>query len=116
MFDECQNSSDRVFKSCIENECGDTLPADVRTLADARTLANVGPSADVRMLAGTASPDGSVVLTWETAREIDISGFGLHRAPNGTTAYVKINGQPIPAHGYETSGTTYSFLRLSGAR
>ena len=60
--------------------------------------------------------DGSVILTWETATEVDNAGFNLYRAETKDGAYKKINDILIPAQGNATSGAGYSFVDTPPAK
>ena len=64
----------------------------------------------IDLISFTAAPRGdSILLTWETAAEIDNAGFVIYRAITGTTNYAQISGL-IPAEGSSTTGASYSFL------
>lgn len=76
----------------------------------------------------SARDDGSVVITWATATEVDNIGFNLYRSSNsgGLGAkspnnaafegenYVKINSEVIPAKGFSVSGAKYKFIDSPG--
>ena len=58
---------------------------------------NVDPT-DVRLLAFKAmGADGSIVLMWETASEINTLGFNLYRATSAGGARIKVNTVVIPS-------------------
>jgi hypothetical protein len=59
----------------------------------------------------TAIPGNSqVTIKWETATEIDISGFNLYHSELEGGPYVQINGSIIPTEGSSTQGATYEFI------
>jgi len=76
----------------------------------------------------SARDNGSVVITWATATELDNVGFNLYRSSNsgGLGAkspnsaafegekYVKINSEVIPAKGFSVSGAKYKFIDRPG--
>ena len=51
-----------------------------------------------------------ILLGWETATEIDNAGFNLYRARTKDGHYKKINANPIPARGNDTSGAAYKYV------
>ena len=63
-----------------------------------------------------AGDDGSVILTWETATEVDNAGFNLYRARHKHGAYTKINDTLIPAKGNATTGASYNFTDTPPAK
>ncbi|MBM4067060.1 MAG: hypothetical protein FJ266_15735 [Planctomycetes bacterium] len=56
-----------------------------------------------------ADDDGSVIITWETATEVDNAGFNLYRAKRREGSYARINEKLIEAKGDATSGAAYSY-------
>ena len=56
-----------------------------------------------------ASTNESIILNWETASEVNNTGFELWRAPSGGYFYDLITEHIIAAEGGETFGTSYSF-------
>jgi hypothetical protein len=52
----------------------------------------------------------AVILTWQTASEIDNTGFNLLRAEAEDGEYVQINAAIIPAHGSATEGAAYKYI------
>ncbi|RLC47974.1 MAG: hypothetical protein DRH70_02130 [Candidatus Coatesbacteria bacterium] len=58
--------------------------------------------------------NGKVVLTWETATEIDNAGFMVYRCDNPASACHKVSGF-IAANGDAVGGATYSFIDASVA-
>ncbi|MBM2833797.1 MAG: hypothetical protein HW406_958 [Candidatus Brocadiaceae bacterium] len=54
--------------------------------------------------------DGTVLIKWETATEIDNAEFNLYRAKTKDGRYKKINDTPIPAQGNAVYGDSYSFV------
>ena len=58
--------------------------------------------------------DGSIILTWETATEIDNAGFNIYRARSEGGQYTKINDKLIAAKGSASSGARYKFVDTPG--
>jgi hypothetical protein len=58
----------------------------------------------------TATPGSKkVTLGWETASEIDNTGFNIYRAESEGGEYIRINASLFPAEGSPTQGAAYSF-------
>ena len=58
--------------------------------------------------------DGSVILAWETASEVDNAGFNVYRSRRSDGTYKKVNGKLIPAQGNGAYGASYSFEDTPG--
>lgn len=57
-----------------------------------------------------------IILTWETASEIDNAGFNIYRSESAGGEYLKINGALIPAKGSAAQGAAYKFFDRSVER
>jgi len=57
---------------------------------------------------------GAVILSWETATEIDNAGFNIYRSKRSDGAYKKVNGKLIPAQGGGSLGASYSYEETPG--
>jgi hypothetical protein len=113
-----------------------TMDIDGRTVADLDVTIDYfgpgGPTA-VDVASFTAAPAGrDILLTWETASEVDLLGFNLYRSDAVDGSYVQLNdalilaqqrGQPIGdvytwSDGDVQAGATYSYrleaLELGG--
>lgn len=55
-----------------------------------------------------ASPP-RIVITWETASEVDAAGFLLYRAPEVDGPFELVTEVPIPAQGDPLVGSTYEY-------
>jgi hypothetical protein len=75
----------------------------------------VGPDAiDLLSFTAEVQADGSVILAWETATEVDNAGFNLYRARVWGRSPIKINDALIPAQGDVVTGALYSFVDWPG--
>jgi len=77
------------------------------------TVVNVYPAeaTAVEVADFSAKPTaGAVVLTWETASELEVVGFNLYRAVSSDAPKVRLNADLIPAQvPGEALGATYTF-------
>jgi hypothetical protein len=48
-----------------------------------------------------------IVLTWETASEVDTAGFHVYRSPSPDGPFERVTDTPIPAQGDPLVGATY---------
>lgn len=78
---------------------GDVMTANIN-FAGATAIELVSFTAE----AGTG---GEVLLSWETATEVDNTGFNIYRSRLRDGEYKKINDALILAKGYATSGASY---------
>jgi hypothetical protein len=87
------------------------LLAACLTLSLAGNLTVVHPaSAAVELNSFTATPgNGEVILEWETASEIDLTSFVVHRGLSSGGRFDPIS-EEIPAQGFSHVGSTYSFI------
>ena len=53
--------------------------------------------------------DGTVVLKWSTATEVDNAGFNIYRAESRNGSYTQVNSAMIPAKDNATSGARYRY-------
>ena len=93
------------------------LQARISTVGGDKTVSfSVSPTA-VELAAFDAAAQGNgVLLTWETANEIDNLGFNIYRADSQVGQLVKINPYMIVSQNPgSVVGTAYSFLDESAA-
>jgi len=57
-----------------------------------------------------APGNGHVILTWETASEIDNAGFNIYRAEAKDGEFIQINDILITAEGTSTAGALYEYV------
>jgi hypothetical protein len=48
-----------------------------------------------------------IVVTWETASEVDTAGFHVYRSPSPDGPFERVTDAPIPAQGDPLVGATY---------
>ena len=53
--------------------------------------------------------DGNVILSWETATELDNAGFNIHRSEQQNGSYERINQNFLPSRGDGITGFKYEF-------
>jgi cysteine-rich repeat protein len=116
---DCNDGNAAVNPGEVE-DCNNTIDDDCDGLVDFDDPADCDPLA-VRLISfsGSVNERGEVVLTWETALEIDTVGFRILRADDGRKAdgLVQITSRPIAAQGGSFSGATYTFVdRPAGGR
>jgi len=66
----------------------------------------------VKLLSFAAAPRGGAILvTWETASEVDNLGFHLYRREVGMQGYIRLNQALIPSRSPgQGEGATYAFV------
>jgi hypothetical protein len=73
-------------------------------------------AATTQVSAFTAQPaTGSVTLTWQTGREVELTGFHLYRTPATGGEAVRITESLIPATGSASTGASYQLTDQPGA-
>jgi hypothetical protein len=50
-----------------------------------------------------------IVVTWETASEVDAAGFHLYRAPQIDGPFERVTATPVPAQGDPLVGSSYEY-------
>lgn len=97
-------TSNRVTKEWIERPAATPTPKGTPTA--------------ISLLYFKARPgiDGNIILTWETATEIDNAGFNLYRSRSNDGIYEKINSELIDAEGNAVSGASYQFMDTPPSR
>lgn len=123
--DQCGGESSCIFDciadcqaqmpACLEMECriaGYCSVAQEDTDQDGVGDACDGEPTLVELAFFTVAPkSGKVVITWETAAEIDNAGFNVYRADSSVDGdYVKLNDSLISAEGSATQGAAYEFV------
>jgi hypothetical protein len=61
------------------------------------------------LLAWTYGRDAKIVISWETASEVDTAGFNIYRSENPAGPFRRVNEQLIPASGDPLVGGDYSY-------
>lgn len=86
---------------------------DVTGISDFSPFAvgNAAPTAvTLESFTATAQANGTVILDWETAQEVNHAGFNiLRRATNSREAWTQINESLIASTGSQAQGATYQF-------
>jgi hypothetical protein len=115
--DLCSKTQEDTDSDGIGDVC-DSVPASTTTTvlptttttSISSTTTTVPPTV-VELSSFTATPSNrAVILEWQTASEIDTTGFNLYRAAAEDGAYTKINAALIPAKGSSTEGAAYEFV------
>ncbi len=73
------------------------------------SFATPAPTAVKLQSFGAAPGDGSVVLEWRTASELDNLGFHVYRAPSENGPWTRLTPSLIPGLGSSAVGQAYSF-------
>lgn len=58
--------------------------------------------------------EASVMLTWQTVQEVNLTGFHLYRAASDSIAFRRLTETPLPARGNGESGATYHYVDRPG--
>jgi len=69
---------------------------------------------EIVSFAAKEGEQGAVILSWETATEIDNAGFNIYRSKRSDGTYKKVNGKLIPAQGGGSLGASYSYEDTPG--
>ncbi|GAN32216.1 MAG: hypothetical protein DYG83_12230 [Candidatus Brocadia sp. AMX2] len=98
-----------VIEASFVNDAGDTITSNqvTKTWEEANAI-------ELKSFKARTGSNGKVVLTWETATEVDNAGFNLYRAESTDGSYAKINNTLIPAKGNAVSGAGYKFVDKPG--
>jgi len=82
------------------------------TVVTAGTLTGLDVSLPVSMqaMAASASPEGYVVVTWETASEVSAYGYKVYRSAAMEGAYACLTNEPIASKGQSSAGHTYEYI------
>lgn len=70
-------------------------------------------AARVTQFKAAADPTGRIRIAWETASEIDVVGFRVQRAPEGSSTWEDL-GAMVPARGKATGRTRYASVDNPG--
>jgi len=99
--DSCSNGSCENISECENPGCG------VDEVCDKYGCCVPG----ITLLSFTAEVDGgNVILSWETACEVDNAGFNLWRSKAGEERYVKLNKILIRGQGNSNTDVSYRFI------
>ncbi|MCF6155447.1 MAG: hypothetical protein E3K36_09375 [Candidatus Brocadia sp.] len=113
--DECKGGSDICDPGTNNPDVCDPPNSEDKCLT---SVGDTDEANVIQLISFTANADvnGSVVITWKTATEIDNAGFNLYRARSKDGHYKKINDFLIPAQGNATSGASYSHVDTPPAK
>jgi hypothetical protein len=69
------------------------------------------PPTAIDLLSFTATgKQGSVLVSWQTAQEINNLGFNIYRGPNRGGPFTRINDKLIPGLNFTVKGKTYTYV------
>ena len=119
--DQADNDLDGIGDVCESDDDNDGIPDGVDNCptvsnpdqadADGDGIGNVCDPTLIELQSFTATAyHAAAILTWQTAAEIDTTGFNILRSEAADGQYVQINDALIPAQGSATEGAAYKFI------
>ena len=90
-------------------------PTPTNTPIPTSTPTPVVPTAvQITGFAARVTVTGAVQVAWETAAEVDVLGFHMFRAAEGSEAWTRVNPALVPARGGAAGGATYRLADAPG--
>lgn len=92
---------------------GESTASGVVLESGYRTSSDIPTAVDVVSFGATAPATSFVVITWETASELNLIGFNLYRGSSLAGPFSSVNPELIPAQGLGgVFGVVYTFTDL----